>query len=46
MADGSHATNTARITDMPPGYWLVKVDYYLGGGSYKGTADFTPDPAP
>jgi hypothetical protein len=36
------AAETVALTDMPAGYWLVKVDYYLGGGSYNGTADFTP----
>jgi hypothetical protein len=43
---GSTASETVGLDDLPAGYWLVKVDYYLGAGSYQGTADFTPSPTP
>jgi hypothetical protein len=39
---GATATESVALTDFPVGYWLVKVDYYLGAGSYQGTATFTP----
>ena len=37
----------AVSAELDPGYYLVLVDYYLAaGGTYKGTAKFTPLPDP
>ena len=35
------ADETLVEPGLPVGYWLVRVDYYLGAGSYSGTAGFT-----
>ena len=41
---GSTTDENLGEVDLPAGYWLVKVDYYLGFGSYNGSAQFTPAP--
>ena len=41
---GGTPQEAVAVTDTQPGYWLVKVDYYLGAGTYNGTATFTPAP--
>lgn len=42
------ADESLTFTDLPAGYYLVYVDWYLGAGSYDGTvtlnAPTTPDP--
>jgi len=38
---GETAQETIAEPGLPAGYWLVKVDYYLGAGSYTGTASFS-----
>ena len=43
---GGTPAESVAITDAPAGYWLVKVDYYLGAGTYNGTATFTPTATP
>lgn len=35
---GATATESAFIEDAEPGYYLVYVDWYLGAGSFNGTA--------
>jgi hypothetical protein len=39
---GGSPAEAVALTDAPAGYWLVKVDYYAGAGTYQGTAQFTP----
>jgi hypothetical protein len=36
---GATATEAAFLEDAEPGYYLVYVDWYLGAGSFEGTAD-------
>ena len=37
----AEATESIVEPGLPVGYWLVRVDYYLGAGSYSGTANFS-----
>lgn len=40
------ADETVTLTKLPAGHYLVYVDWYLGAGSYKGTAKLVPTPLP